>query len=88
MIQASVVLRNEEGLHARAAAAFVRAANRFTSDITLKAEGEEVNGKSIIGIMSLGAFYGETIEIVTEGDDEEEALKALVGLVEDGFREN
>lgn len=83
-----IVLSNEEGLHARAAATFVRAANRFTSEITLKAHGDEVNGKSIIGIMSLGAFSGEEVVIQAEGPDEEEAVTSLIALIKDDFKEN
>ena len=81
MVTKTLVLTNEEGLHARAAALFVRTANRFQSEITLSLEGEEVNGKSIIGIMSLGAFEGEEITIKTEGSDEEEAMESLENLI-------
>lgn len=85
MVTKTLVLTNEEGLHARAAALFVRTANRFQSEITLSLEGEEVNGKSIIGIMSLGAFEGEEITIKTEGSDEEEAMESLENLIENKF---
>lgn len=85
MVTKTLVLTNEEGLHARAAALFVRTANRFQSEITLSLEGEEVNGKSIIGIMSLGAFEGEEITIKTEGSDEEEAMESLENLIDNKF---
>ncbi len=85
MVTKTLVLTNEEGLHARAAALFVRTANRFQSEITLSLEGEEVNGKSIIGIMSLGAFEGEEITIKTEGSDEEEAMESLENLISSKF---
>lgn len=85
MVTKTLVLTNEEGLHARAAALFVRTANRFQSEITLSLEGEEVNGKSIIGIMSLGAFEGEEITIKTEGSDEDEAMESLENLIENKF---
>lgn len=88
MKQESIVLKNEEGLHARAAATFVRAANRFTSEITLEAHDDKVNGKSIIGIMSLGAFSGEEVTITAEGVDEEEAVAGLIELIKDDFKEN
>lgn len=55
MTNKSITLTNEDGLHARAAALFVREANKFSSEISLEAHEEKVNGKSIIGIMSLGA---------------------------------
>lgn len=82
MKEIQVKLKNEEGLHARAAALFVRRANQFSSDITLISNGEEVNGKSIIGIMSLGIFSGQEIIIQTEGSDEEEAIEDLKNLIE------
>ena len=85
MVTKTLVLTNEEGLHARAAALFVRTANRFQSESTLSLEGEEVNGKSIIGIMSLGAFEGEEITIKTEGSDEEEAMESLENLISSKF---
>lgn len=85
MIVKTVKLKNEDGLHARAAALFVRTANRFDSEITLQAHNEKVNGKSIIGIMSLGAFSGEDIEISATGEDEKEAVDNLVKLVENNF---
>lgn len=86
MKDSKVLLKNEDGLHARAAALFVRVANRYSSEISLQAHGETVNGKSIIGIMSLGAFSGEEVTILTEGPDEVEALEALVNLVENNFQ--
>ncbi|OLR64692.1 HPr family phosphocarrier protein [Peptoniphilus porci] len=85
MINKKVVLNNSEGLHARAAALFVREANKFASDINLEAHGDRVNGKSIIGIMSLGAFSGEEIIIEAEGADEEEAVERLSNIVEKEF---
>lgn len=85
MISKKVVLNNSDGLHARAAALFVREANKFASEINLEAHGDKVNGKSIIGIMSLGAFTGEEIEIEAVGVDEEEAVQRLAYLVEKEF---
>lgn len=85
MTSKKVVLNNNDGLHARAAALFVREANKFASDINLEAHGDKVNGKSIIGIMSLGAFSGEEIVIEAEGTDEEEAVEKLAHIVEKEF---
>ena len=85
MISKKFVLNNADGLHARAAALFVREANKFASDINLEAHNDKVNGKSIIGIMSLGAFIGEEISIEAEGVDEEEAVERLARLVEKEF---
>lgn len=86
MKEASVTLKNEDGLHARAAALFVRRANQFSSDITLTSRGEEVNGKSIIGIMSLGIFSGQEITISAEGSDEDAAIIDLTDLIENEMK--
>lgn len=82
-----VVLSNPEGLHARPAALFVKVANRFESELDIKSEARTVNGKSIIGIMSLGAFQGEEITLITRGSDEKEMADTLARLVEEGFQE-
>lgn len=81
MKEMKIKLVNEEGLHGRAAANFVRVASKFDSDVKLISEDVSVNGKSIIGIMSLGAFYGEELIIRTDGPDENVALRTLVDLV-------
>lgn len=85
MTNKAITLTNDDGLHARAAALFVREANKFSCDISLEAHGERVNGKSIIGIMSLGVFKGEKIVIYADGNDEDEALGALYKLIENEF---
>ncbi len=82
MKESKVIINNEEGLHARPAAMFVRAANQYLSDITIVRDGEEVNGKSIIGIMSLGIFSGQEITLQAEGSDEEKAIEGLVEFIE------
>ncbi|MDQ0508688.1 Catabolite repression HPr [Aedoeadaptatus ivorii] len=83
MKESKVTLQNEEGLHARAAALFVRKANQFASEITILRNGEEVNGKSIIGIMSLGVFSGQEIVLRADGADEDEAVEGLVAFVKE-----
>lgn len=85
MEKITLTLRNKEGLHARPAAVFVQEANKFDSEIEIEFQGMKVNGKSIIGIMSLGAFYGEDITIIARGRDEEAAVKALEELIINGF---
>ncbi|CDZ74719.1 putative Phosphotransferase [Peptoniphilus sp. ING2-D1G] len=87
MVEKTITLKNEDGLHARAAALFVRCANRFHSEITITAHEESVNGKSIIGIMSLGAKNKEEISIRAHGSDETEAIDKLISLVENNFIE-
>ncbi len=85
MKEVTVKLTNDEGLHARPAAIFVKTASKFNSDIQIVYNGIAVNGKSIIGIMSLGAFSGEEITIQAEGTDMNVALKTLGQLVENKF---
>lgn len=82
MISNTVTIKNTIGLHARPAALFVQTANQFDSDIRIRKENNEINGKSIMGIMAIGIASGETIEIVTEGHDEKEAMDALIDLIE------
>lgn len=87
MEKRKVVLSNPEGLHARPAALFVKVANRYKSDLDIESATRTVNGKSIIGIMSLGAFQGEEIILITKGSDEKEMADALASLIEEGFQE-
>jgi phosphocarrier protein HPr len=84
---AECVIQNELGLHLRAAAAFVKVADRYQSDISLQRGGESANGKSIIALVTLAAPKGTPVRIVAEGPDAEEAIAALLELVEDGFGE-
>ncbi len=78
---------NRLGLHARAAALLVKKASRFASEITIKKEDMEVNGKSIMGILLLAAPKGSNIHLQVEGSDEELAMQQLAELIEDGFGE-
>ncbi|MBN1257907.1 MAG: HPr family phosphocarrier protein [Planctomycetes bacterium] len=87
-LKQTVTLTNAYGLHARPAALFVEMANKFQSDVLLIKDGQEVNGKSIMGIMMLGAECNTTLHIHTRGNDAEEALQSLIELVESGFGEN
>ena len=88
MTRREVVIRNRLGLHARAAARFVHAANRFRARVTLSREGRTMDGKSILGILLLAASQGTRLEIGAEGDDEAQAVEALAALVEGGFGED
>lgn len=83
----SVTVANVYGLHVRPAAEFVKLANQFQAEILVSKDGLEVNGKSIMGVMMLAAEKGSIIEIKARGVDAEEAVKALVRLVADGFGE-
>ncbi len=80
-------VRNKLGLHARAAAVFVRTSSKFTSNIRLIKDGYEVNGKSILGVLSLAAIKGSELQVVTSGSDAETALKVIQELIESGFGE-
>lgn len=81
-------IRNSRGLHARAAAKFVKLAETFDACLTVEKDGQSVTGTSIMGLMMLGAFQGSSITISASGKQAEEALKAVVELVELGFHED
>ncbi len=83
-----LTISNQRGLHARAAAKFVKLAGEFLADITVAKDGQEVSGLSIMGLMMLAAAPGDQIEMTIAGDDADEALKALRELVENKFEEN
>ena len=87
MIRRSLRIRNRLGLHARAAARFVHTAGRFRSQVSAGRDGRTMDGKSILGILLLGASQGTEIEVTVDGPDEAEALAALEALVADGFGE-
>ena len=90
MIQRTVLIENELGLHARAAAKFVKLAARFESDVKLCRVGndESIDGKSILGILTLAATQGSEITLRIHGDDEKAALKALDDLIKNRFGED
>ena len=82
------IIRNKLGLHARPAAMFVKLANTFQSEVWVEFEEDEVNGKSIMGLMMLAAPSGSEIYVSAKGEDAEAALLALGNLVEGGFEES
>jgi phosphocarrier protein len=81
LISKKIVVKNKQGLHARPAAIFVQIANKFDARITVKRNDEEVNGKSIMGILMLGAEQGSSIIIEAEGDDAEPAVLELEKVI-------
>jgi len=87
MQQRELTIVNRLGLHARAAARLVQTANRFRCDVTVAKDGEEVNAKSIMGILMLAAPKGAVVVLTADGEDETEALEALGQLINDGFGE-
>ncbi|MBO5448519.1 MAG: HPr family phosphocarrier protein [Ruminococcus sp.] len=88
MLQNTVVVQNQVGLHARPATFFIQKANEFKSSIWIEKEDRRVNAKSLLGILSLGIVGGTTIKIIADGVDEEAAVKGLVDLVDSGFSED
>jgi len=87
ILRAKAVIQNKRGLHARASAKIVEAAARFQSDIHVVKDGNEVNGRSIMGLMMLAASIGSTVEITAQGPDAAEALTAMLALVDAKFGE-
>lgn len=88
VVEAEVVIRNRLGLHARPAAAFVKVANRYHSEIAVRADGVQVNGKSIMGVMMLGAPLGARLFLKADGEDAEALIRELVQLVDNKFNED
>jgi phosphocarrier protein len=82
-----VLVQNQVGLHARPATFFIQKANEFKSSIWVEKEERRVNAKSLLGVLSLGIVGSTTIRIIADGNDEEEAVDALVSLVQSGFTE-
>jgi phosphocarrier protein HPr len=81
-------LKNKLGMHARPAAAFVKIAQQFKSDIYLERNGQTINGKSILGILTMACPQKGILTIKTEGPDEQAAMKALENLIENKFGED
>lgn len=87
-VEKDVAVTNRLGLHARPAAMFVRIASRYRSDVWVSKEGEEVNGKSIMGLMMLAAGKGSILHIRCEGTDADKALEELEQLIKSNFNED
>jgi phosphocarrier protein HPr len=88
MVETELTLNNEQGLHARPADLFVRTANKFKSDITvrnLSTGSNDVNAKSILRILSLGVYSGHTIQVKANGEDENQAIEEISTLVNQNF---
>jgi phosphocarrier protein len=87
MIEREVKIINNAGLHTRPAATIVKIAAKYKSEFFIYKDGMNINGKSIIGVMTLAAEKGSTLRLTFEGNDEEEASKAIVDYFERGFDE-
>lgn len=88
MVETQLVVRSEVGLHARPAELFVRAANRFQSEIRIRnmtTDSPSVDAKSILLVLSLGVYSGHTIQLNARGIDEDQAIRAIADLVENNF---
>jgi phosphotransferase system HPr (HPr) family protein len=87
LTEKQIKIINKLGLHARPAALLVQKANKFKSEITLEKEGQRVNGKSIMGVMMLAAEQGSMLTISAQGEDEVQAVEALIEIVQSKFGE-
>lgn len=87
MVEREVTIRNKMGLHTRPAASIVKLAAKYKSDFYIEKDGIEVNGKSIIGVMTLAAEQGSRMLLRFTGEDEEQASKSMVDLFQRGFDE-
>jgi len=86
-VEMNLTVRNKMGLHARPAAMIVSTANKFPCDVTLLKDGQNVNGKSIMGVLMLAAALGSTVTVKTEGEQAKECAEAIAALFEKGFNE-
>ena len=87
MVEQEIEIINKLGLHARAATKFANTANRFSSSVTVQHSGKSIDGKSIMSLMLLAAAKGSKIHLCVEGEDSDQALAALVELINNRFDE-
>jgi phosphocarrier protein len=87
MIERTVTISNRAGMHTRPAAMLVKLASGFTAEFWVVKSGMRINGKSIIGVMTLAAEFGSTLKLQFDGPDEEAAMAAIVDLFDRGFNE-
>jgi phosphocarrier protein len=87
MTEKKITIKNRAGIHARPAAMLVQTANQFSSEIYFEKDSERINGKSIMGIITLGATYDSELSVIADGADETEAVEALVNLFDRKFEE-
>ena len=81
-------IQNKLGLHARAAALFVQTVNKFSSQVTVSNDGQTADGRSIMGMLTLGAPQGSKIQVEVTGEDADKALRAIEKLLDSRFNEN
>ncbi|SHJ59029.1 HPr family phosphocarrier protein [Tepidibacter formicigenes] len=85
MLEKKIIVKEQNGLHARPAGAVVKIAGEFKSRVYIDVNGKKANAKSIMGVMSLGVKENQEITIIVDGEDEGDALNALVKLIESNF---
>jgi|UniRef100_A0A7C3E5K3 phosphocarrier protein len=88
MVEQMVTIKNRAGIHARPAALLVQTASKFKSKIYIEKDSDRINGKSIMGIITLGAGYDTNLKLIADGEDEQEAIQALVHLFDSKFEED
>ena len=88
MVQETIIISNRAGIHARPAAVLVQTAKDFKSNIYFEKGNNRINAKSIMGILTLAAAYKTELKIIAEGEDEKEAVEAIVRLFESKFEED
>ena len=88
MIESSLEITNKKGLHARAAAKLINLTHNFQSDVYISKGDNEVNGKSILGLLMLAAHQGTWVTVKVEGNDEDTALESICELINGKFQEN
>lgn len=87
MLTKEVVINNQVGLHARPATFFIQKANEFKSSIWIEKEDRRVNAKSLLGVLSLGIVKGTSVNLIADGNDEENAISTLTELIASDFSE-
>lgn len=85
MTEQEVVIKNRAGIHARPASTIVNLATTFKSNIYIQKNGERINAKSIMGLITLGMHYNDKVTVLAEGEDEQQAVEAVVKLIERPF---
>ena len=87
MVTKEVVINNQVGLHARPATFFIQKANEFKSSIWIEKEDRRVNAKSLLGVLSLGIVKGTAVNLIADGNDENEAISTLSDIIASDFSE-
>jgi phosphocarrier protein len=87
MIERIITISNRAGIHARPAAMIVELSKNFRCSLFFEKNGDRINGKSIMGLLTLGAAYGTELKIITEGEGEQEAVEKLLRLFDSKFEE-